>query len=285
MSKPDAFPLDEMMGSIATLRASGQSAEALSYAEGIWIANGSELDPEVPESYELAQSIAELRAENGDPVTAEGLYRTLLEYTPRDELPEIIARSTTGLAFLLDDTGNKAEAQELYEKSIPLYAAAFGTKRVELATQYNNLAVIYKNNGFLDEAEPLYIQALAIYKDVYDKYHPDLATAMNNLGVYYCQRGDLQSAESMHLKALIIRQNVCRHDDPDLAQSYSNLAVVYHSRGWLDKAEGFYQKALGVLNAAAHRPADDLATTIKNYASLLRMVGKDAVADNIETRI
>jgi tetratricopeptide (TPR) repeat protein len=71
---------------------------------------------------------------------------------------------------------------------------------------------------------------------------------------------------------------------PWVATSFNNLALLYYNQVRYAEAEPFYQRALAIWEKTLGPDHPNVATNLGNYAALLRKIGRDEGAAEMEAR-
>src|SRR5262249_59833577 len=85
------------------------------------------------------------------------------------------------LGLSLHQSGNYAEAEPHYKRSLAIAEKALGPEHPDVATALNNLAALYQAQGKYAEAEPHHKRSLAAREKALGPEHPDVAATLNNL--------------------------------------------------------------------------------------------------------
>jgi len=198
----------------------------------------------------------------------------------------------TGRAGTRDGRAEKDAEQELLADLRE--AERKGRNDLQVARTLYNLAILRRQQGEFTEAERLYRRALEIREREQGPDHPDVAVVLNNLAGLEAAQGHYDAAGPLLERALTIRQATLGDTHVLTAQSLNNLALLYAAQGNAAAAEPLYQRALSILETAAEHAeigarkdgpqGEGLDRVLDNYAALLHETGRDAEADQFETR-
>jgi tetratricopeptide (TPR) repeat protein len=147
------------------------------------------------------------------------------------------------------------------------------------------LGYLYSNTERFDEAEQVYARALIIKEKELGPEHSELADVLNGLGHVLGKKLQYADAEKHFLRALDICEKNPGQNPYALADALHNLGSVYF-RG-LDenvKAEAYFKRALELEKEVFGEGSVEMMETIENYAELLRVLGRDAEAEALESR-
>jgi tetratricopeptide (TPR) repeat protein len=94
-----------------------------------------------------------------------------------------------------------ADAQPLYERSLPIWEATLDPDDPQLAPSLDNLAVVYAAQQKFAKAEPLYHRALAIREK-------STVQSMNNLALSLEGKDDNAAAERVYQRAIPLAEHI-----------------------------------------------------------------------------
>jgi tetratricopeptide (TPR) repeat protein len=146
------------------------------------------------------------------------------------------------------------------------------------------LAAVYSRQERLDEAEDLLLRALTIMDDGGDG-DPHLAWTLASLADVQRRQQRYEEAERNLLRALSILDRDEHVDNPDLALVLERSAELYHVWGRYDDAEPFYRRSLEVWERSLEPDHPESFDSLAGYAALLRDLGRDAEAAELEARV
>src|SRR5690349_7483480 len=106
-------------------------------------------------------------------------------------------------ARLAHQKGSYAEAETLYRQALELQAKTTASKRADVATTLNNLAVVFQDDYQDAAAEPLYRHSLEIWEKIPGK-DANVATGLNNLAALYHDEHKDDQAAPLYTRALAI---------------------------------------------------------------------------------
>jgi tetratricopeptide (TPR) repeat protein len=244
------------------------------------------LGPEHPDVATCLNNLAELYRAQGKDAEAEPLCQRALGIREKALGPEHpnVATSLNNLAALYRAQGKDAEAEPLYQRAQRIWEKALGPEHPLVATSLDNLANLYRAQGKYAEAEPLYQRALGIREKALGPEHPDVARSLNNLAGLYYDQGKYAEAEPLYQRALRIWGKALGPQHPDVATSLNNLANLYYAQEKYAEAEPLYQRTLGILEKALGPEHPNVAQALENYAFLLRQIGRESEAAEMEAR-
>lgn len=137
--------------------------------------------------------------------------------------------------------------------------------------------------GRYAKAEEAFVAAMKVAESFPDS-DPRLAKTLNNMAALCHTQGKFQMAEDYYVKSLAIHERNHGQEHPEVAINLHNLAVLYSATRKYEQAEPLYKRALAIreqVNGADH---PDLVPVLVNYAQLLRRLGRDAEAAELELR-
>jgi tetratricopeptide (TPR) repeat protein len=197
----------------------------------------------------------------------------------------------TQAVLLLNQTGSYlneraqyVEAETLMEHAVAINERILGPSHLDLATNYNNLALLYHDQGKYELSEALLQRALAIREKVLESNHPKIAMSLNNLATHYYNQGEYQQAEPLYQRALSINEQILGPNHPGVATNLNNLAELYRIQGKYEQAEPLYQRALTIREQSLDSHHPDVAQSLNNLAGLYIDQGKYDQAESLYQR-
>lgn len=151
-------------------------------------------------------------------------------------------------ADMLLNTGNKLQAQKLYEQSLQLTNEKYGASSIEAAYQHNRLALAYDANNF-SKAEFHNLKAIEIARTPHKAVPIDnllLGNLYSNLAKLYQENDKYSEAESNHLIAISIHEKALPANLHDLSIDYNNLGGLYALQHKFNQAETYFLKAITI---------------------------------------
>jgi tetratricopeptide (TPR) repeat protein len=180
---------------------------------------------------------------------------------PLAQIKDVVARkskehpdtafSLNNLAVLLENQGNLAEAQPLFERALAIYENVRGPEHGATAAVLNNLALLLQDQGKLAEARPLFERALAISEKALGPEHPNTATDMSNLARVLRDTGHANEAEPLFQKAIAIGEKALGRDHSTTQRYASHYARLLVQTGRAKEALATAQSALATHEAAS----------------------------------
>nr|MDZ8282241.1 FxSxx-COOH system tetratricopeptide repeat protein [Nostoc sp. ChiSLP01] len=186
--------------------------------------------------------------------------------------------------YYLQERGQYAEAEPLYQTALSLRRRLLGEAHTDVATSYNNLAALYQSQGRYSEAEPLHQKALSLRRLLLGEEHADVARSYNNLALLYYSQGRYSEAEPLYQTALSLMQQLLGEAHPDIATTYNNLANLYYSQGRYSDAESLYQRALLLRQQLMREENPDIASIYHNLAVLYKSQGRYSEAEPLHQK-
>ncbi|MBO5687626.1 MAG: tetratricopeptide repeat protein [Alistipes sp.] len=147
---------------------------------------------------------------------------------------------------------------------VELCERIYGTKHLNTAESYNNIALSYADLGDFSKSLLYYRKAINIFEKEYGEEHPYTASVYNNMGSVYRRMNDHENAFIYLFKALNIRKKFLGFDHIDLASSYTNIGIYYHNCRDFNKAQKFFQDALIILENLFGKEHSAVATLYSN---------------------
>jgi eukaryotic-like serine/threonine-protein kinase len=243
-----------------------------------------------PDPQELANSLfllGGLYASSGDPAAARPRLEQALALREKEygaDSPEVAA-CLDALTTTLIQLGEFDLAAVHQERAVAIAEERFEADNPLLAMYWNNLGVAYGRGGNLDAAQPAYERAIELWEHVRGEEHPGMAKALNNLGALLAEKGDYERARPLLERGLAIREKIHGPDHFQVATSVSNLASFYRDSGEFEKSRALYLRAQAIFEAGLGKVHPSVALNLEYYALLLRKMGRDAEAEDVESRV
>ncbi len=219
---------------------------------------------------------------------AEALYKQalpMMENAYGSDNPELVS-VLDSLTLIYIDQGNYLKAGENARRSLSIMEKNFGPSHPRTARSLSNLGYFYLRTGEHNESEKLYKSAIAILENEFGPEDFEIAENLKYLGELYFETGRYEEAEQHSLRALAI----CEKDKkPDLelkASILSNLGnLCFRGLKRYEEAESYFKKAVEIIEKDLDIYYPGLEITVKGYADLLRKLGREEEAANLENRI
>jgi tetratricopeptide (TPR) repeat protein len=243
-----------------------------------------QLGPDHPDTATSLNNLAALYRSQGQYEEAEQMLAHALSISEQQLGPDhpSTANSLNNLAGLYESQGKYEDAEQMLVRTLQIREQQLGPDHPQTALSLNNLAGLYYNQGQYEQAEPLYVRTLSICEQQLGPDHPYTATSLNGLaGLYYAQ-GKHEQAESLHHRALSIREKHLGHEHPNTAQSLHCLAYLYQHQKDYEQSEPLYQRALTIFEQSLGSQHPHTQLVRKNHADLLRAMGRDEEAEQLE---
>jgi len=234
------------------------------------------------------EDLAYLYQVTGRTDEAEGMYRQAIlikEKAYGSDNPEL-ASPLRNLAFIYIDQGHHSKAGEYIRRALNIMEKAFGPQHPRVALILGDLGYLYLKAGKHTESEKQYKSAIAMLEKEVGREHIRIAEFLSGLGQLYFETVRYDEAEQ-HLKRGLA---ICEKEEkPDLevkAGILSNLGCLYfRGLGRYEDAESFFKKALKIIEKDLDMHFSEAEETMKEYADLLRRLGREEEAADLEVRI
>ena len=243
-------------------------------------------DPDHPQVAQSYYGLAKLYHTQGKYLEAEELCKRALriqEHELGTDHPSI-AYTLINFAKIYRTRKQYAEAEALYERALAIRKSTLGMEHPNIALILSNLAEVYLEQGKYLEAQPLIIQSLEIRKRTLSPEHPYIAYSLSNLAESYFLQRDYTKAEALYKEALTIREQTLGSAHPHTASTYFSLAKLYHALEQFEQAEKYYERALAIREQTLGLNHPDIAINLECYANLLRRIGREHLAIELEAR-
>lgn len=200
------------------------------------------------------------------------------------------------LATIYDDTGRRAEAEPLWRRSYEIRRKHLGPDHPESIGSGDKLAMSQIAQGKYPEAEQLLRKSLAHR----EKYHestedPNLLPSLNRMSELYLAQKKYAEAEPFAARAVKIGRSKIGLMPPSFADSLHRLGAVYAGQEKHADAVPLFDQCVKLkvrqLPDAPHIPPkpgqihhQEFADLCKEYVTVLRKVGKEKEAKEIEAK-
>ena len=230
------------------------------------------------ERYEVCMEAAGIALAAGDRDDAERAYRGAIQAIEGSsdfyvELSETLAR----LGSLKQESGNYAEAEELFRKALDVGERAHGSHDVGLVPALTGLGAARIMQGSPDQAHPFLARALDLSERHLGEAHPDLVILLNDLTRLYLKQAAYEYAEPLLLRLLALKRGK-GEDHPEVATVLASLASVRQALGRYDSAEQLWRRVLEIRERTLAPNHFSLATSLENLATTLVARGKSQEA-------
>lgn len=234
------------------------------------------------------EDLAYLYQDTGRIDEAEAMYKQAIlikEKAFGSDNPEL-ASILQNLAYIYIDQGHHSKAEEYIKRALNIIEKAFGPQHPRVALILGDLGYLYLKAGKYNESEKQYKSAIAMLEEEVGREHIRIAEYLSGLGELYFETGRYDEAEQ-HLKRGLA---ICEKEEkPDLevkAGILSNLGCLYF-RGLerYEDAESYFKKALKIIEEDLDMHFSKAKETVKEYAYLLRKLGREEEAADLEVRM
>jgi non-specific serine/threonine protein kinase/serine/threonine-protein kinase len=193
-----------------------------------------------------------------------------------------LAQGLGNLGRALYSQEDYARAEPLFERALGIFEKRLGPKHPSVASTLNNLANLKKAQNDDVGAEVYFRRALEIREHTLGPDHPDVAWTVADLGVLYRDRGDYEAAEPLFRRALASFERL--KQDDGVAWTLNDLGILFTRRQEYATAENYFKRALATFEVALGASHPDLADCLQSYAALLRKMGRDTEAGELDAR-
>lgn len=219
---------------------------------------------------------------------AEALYSQALPIMEKAygfDNPELVS-VLDSLTLIYIEQGNYRKAEEYTRRSLNIMEENFGPSHPRTARSLSNLGYFCLNTGEYNEAEKQIKSAIAILEKEFGPEDFEIAENLKYLGELYFETERYEEAEQQLLRGLAIIEKVKKPDLELNASIFSNLGYLYF-RGLkrYEEAESYFKKAVKIIEEDLDIYYSGFEITMKEYAALLRKLGREEEAANLENRI
>lgn len=174
--------------------------------------------------------------------------------------------------------------EEQYKRKIAVDIDALGPHHPSVGNDLAALGQLYITKGRYNEARPLIERALAVYHDAYGDGNLLTINARAMLASCEFHLGNGDRAAGLYRDALAQAQKSLGPDSMDTARILNELAYLYYHQGQLEQSRTFYEWAVASTERAAGENNPLLAACLKDYAQVLRRLGRNDRALEVESR-
>jgi tetratricopeptide (TPR) repeat protein len=126
-------------------------------------------------------------------------------------------------------------------------------------------------------------EGLAIREKAHGRNHADVAMSVAALAEVLRAGGKTDEIEKLYLRALRIWEKTLGPNHPNVASALNNIALMQAERGDAAGAEPRMRRAVGILERALG-PDPYLAAAMRNHAGMLKSLGREEEATELERR-
>ena len=240
---------------------------------------------------QLAGPIAAVRAETagllgtgGGP--ADALVRAAVAALDAGDCQAALAPlCALGRAWLAGDLemagGRHGQAVAFYAQGLAHPAALADDLRAEI---FNKLGTAHFLNQDWPRAAEAFDNSARLLSPLLGDAHPDVAAVRNNLALSLASSGDLGGSEAVYHEVLDAERQAYGAGDPTVAATMNNLALLHMRMKKLKSAERLFKHSLSIKQHYFGAGHPSLVKGLLNYASLLRRLGRDDEAVQMESR-
>ena len=234
-----------------------------------------EESPRSPALLKLRNDLALCLQDRGDAAGAERIYREVLEVLgARWNQHEVASITKANLGMLLQATGRLDEAEVLILEALDEHRAQVGSRSLEMAMDWNNLALLRKDQGDLGGAEDAFRQALEVLVGGLDPGHPNIALVEINMADLLQRMNRGPEAIALLEKAGASLRKAYGLDHSEVARAQNMLGFALRDAGRADESQAAFREAVRIWRIAPGGDHPDLATGLNNLARALQDAGR-----------
>ncbi|HWB05539.1 MAG TPA: tetratricopeptide repeat protein [Verrucomicrobiales bacterium] len=188
------------------------------------------------------------------------------------------------VAWILDEQGNRCEAEPLMRSILRVMERTLGPNSPEVAASLNNLGRLLRETGRLEKAEFLYRRALTIAENACGEHHPQVAICLNNLAGLLRSLGRPADAEPLLRRALEIDEANYGRNHPAVALGFNNLGSLLHEMERSEEAAVCFREALEIDENASSPDRPTVAADLENLAIVLHSLQRHSEAESLLRR-
>jgi serine/threonine protein kinase len=247
------------------------------------------LRPDHPDIAGGLEDLANLYQVMGRIHEAETLYRQallLLEKAYGSDNPELTS-VLNNLAYIYMGLGSYSKAEENFERSLNIIKKAFGPDHLRTSRSLADLGHLYLKTGRYDESKKQYQSAIAILEKERGPEDAGLAKYLCDLGRLCFKTGRYGEAEKHLKRGLAICDKSGKKTRPEVrAGILGNLGCLYdRGLGRYEEAESYFKNALKIIEQDLSTSNSEARETMNDYVNLLRRLGKEKDAKDLEARL
>jgi len=267
---------------IASLKASGKSAEAASLEARVHASNAS---PNLTEKLDHAMQAGAKAASERHFDEAQAHYKEAVK------LAEQLQPHDQRLAIALDHLGNQylgqdfAAANAAYSRELKVVEELYGPQSSALAQPLQSLGTSAIIQHDYSSALMFYTRAVKVTEKDYGEASHSVAESLRILSRVYLVQKQFDRAEPILLRAVKIDESLFGPDGRGLLLPLSTLCGVYDAWGKPEKSEPCDRQLLSLLEKVWGENSLQLLSTLKSEAQALRSLGRIPEAAAVEQRI
>jgi tetratricopeptide (TPR) repeat protein len=197
-----------------------------------------------------------------------------------------VAKDLNNFALLLIEMGELINAEKQLKRALKIMEEYFGPENIQVTRSLLYLGYLYSNSERYKEAEQVYARVLLIKEKELGSEHSELADILNGLGHVLNKMRQYAKAEKHFLSALDICEKNPGVNPYALATVLHNLGAVYfRGLGENEKAEAYFKRAIEIGKEVYGEDSEEIKETIGDYADLLRALGREDEAVQLESRM
>jgi len=228
------------------------------------------------EAYRLAGNAADARVEYSEALRH---FREGEKLTDRARDPLEWARQQWSIAFLLDEQGQYAEAENVYRGALQEFQRTRGEKDRDVLSLRNNLANDLNQQGKYAQAETEHRTVLGLTEAMVGPEHPETLASRMNLANDLTAQGKYSEAETEYRAVVKLREKALGPEHPDTLGCRMNLASVLRNQGKYAEAEAEFRAIIKLREKALDPESPGMLMSRMNLASVLNNQGKHAEAE------
>lgn len=174
--------------------------------------------------------------------------------------------------------------EDQYKRKIAIDIDALGGNHPSVANDMAALAQLYIEHKKYRLARELLLKALKIYDSTYGEDNLLTISATASLAQVEFALGDYERSADLYRKALGHGQKSLGPNNLETARILNGLAYLYYNQGKLSESLTFYEWAVSSTESATGSNDPLFAACLKDYARVLRSVGKESRAKEVEMR-
>jgi len=215
---------------------------------------------------------------------------------PFFEADDRLALTLSNLAYVYQKQARLADAEALLRRALAIYEKRPGADQRRYGQTLNDLGFLYLHQGQHEQAEALLRRSLAVREVALGLEDFDVGQSLFNLMNLYYGQSRWAEAEPYARRALPIYERKKGPDDHLVWVILTVLGYTLDRQGKVADAEPLLRRALAIVEKefgpnypdvvqnVAPNFAPDLANKLNDYAAVLRKLGQQSKAEELEAR-
>ncbi|KAK5988191.1 Kinesin light chain-like protein [Cladobotryum mycophilum] len=177
--------------------------------------------------------------------------------------------------------GKYGDAEEIYERIVPLSMKVRGVEHPTTLNVENSYALTLKEQGKYTEAEQIFRRILGIQMTALGRENPHTLVTMNNLAIMLCSQSRFQEAEQLHSQVLELRTRIQGQEHRKTLSSKNNVGTALIGQGKFREAEQLYRQLLPLQQKVIGNDHPNTLCSMNSFGATLLGQGKAQEAEEV----